>query len=243
VIGTLLNVAGILAGGLAGRLRAKVLPVATESYLRLALAAFTLFYGLRLSWTSLGGSALHILKQVLALLLALMVGRLTGRLLRLQKLSNRLGHAAQQRLMGGQSGGESRFSAAFKTSSVLFCLPPLGIVGALVDGLNQPGYFYPLAIKAVIDGLASMALVLTLGWGVLVAAIPVLAVQGTISLACASLLHPLLSTHAGMIDSINCVAGVLFCAVALIMLGVKRIELTDYLPSLAVAPVLTWLLV
>jgi uncharacterized protein len=243
MIGTLLNVAGILAGGLAGRLRAKVLPLATESYLRLALAAFTLFYGLRLSWMSLSGSALQVLKQIIVLLLALILGRLTGRLLHLQKLSNRLGQAAQQRLTGDGSSQENPFSAAFKTSAVLFCLPPLGIVGAVVDGLSQPGYFYPLAIKAAIDGLASMALILTLGWGVLVAVIPVLAIQGTISLVSANVLHPWLSTHAGMIDSINGVAGVLVCSVALIMLGVKRIELTDYLPSLAVAPVLTWLLV
>ncbi len=100
-------------------------------------------------------------------------------------------------------------------------------------------YFYPLAVKAVIDGLAAMGLVLMLGWGVLLAVIPLLAVQGTITLLSSHLLEPFLAAR-GLIDPVNCVAGILVFSVALIMLGLKRVELTDYLPSLAIAPLLTW---
>jgi uncharacterized protein len=238
MIGTLLNVTGMLVGGAVGLTRSKVLPLAAESYLKIILAALTVFYGLRLTWLSLNGSAYQLLKQGLILVGALIVGRLTGRLLRLQTISNCFGKGAQERMMQGKSIGENRVTAAFKASTVLFCLAPLGMVGAVADGLSA--YFYPLAIKAAIDGFATMGLVLMLGWGVMLAVVPVLAVQGTITLVSANLLSPFLAAH-GLLDSVNSVAGVLIFCVSLIMLGLKRIELADYLPSLAVAPLLTWL--
>jgi len=238
MIGTILNVAGIMIGGIVGLTRSKVLPLATESYLKIVLSVFTVFYGLRLTWLSLNGSAIQILKQCVILVVALIAGRLMGRLLRFQRISNHFGKQAQERMLQGQRGDENRVSAAFKTSAVLFCLAPLGIVGAITDGLST--YFYPLAIKAAIDGFAAMGLVLTLGWGVLLAVVPVLALQGTIGLVCSHLLQPFLAAH-GLLDPVNSVAGVLVFCVSLIMLGLKRAELTDYLPSLAIAPLLAWL--
>jgi len=68
--------------------------------------------------------------------------------------------------------------------------------------------------------------------------LPVLAVQGTITLA-ARLLEPFLAAH-GLIDSVDGVGGLLVFSVALVMLGLKRIALTDYLPSLLFAPLMTW---
>src|SRR5262245_59865162 len=98
MIGTILNVAGILVGGFVGIVRSKVLPQATESYLRVVLAAFTVFYGLRLTWLSLNGSFAQILKQLVILIFALSLGKLTGQLLGLQAISNRLGHQAHEQI-------------------------------------------------------------------------------------------------------------------------------------------------
>jgi len=69
----------------------------------------------------------------------------------------------------------------------------------------------------------------------------VLAFQGTITLACALFLKPMLEAH-GLLDSVNAAGGLLVFSVALVILQLKRIELADYLPSLAFAPLLTWLL-
>jgi len=57
---------------------------------------------------------------------------------------------------------------------------------------------------------------------------------------CANLVGPFLAAHE-LTASVNAVSGLLVFSVALVMLGLKKIELTDYLPSLAVAPLLTWL--
>jgi uncharacterized membrane protein YqgA involved in biofilm formation len=239
MLGTILNVAGILAGGLVGMFRRRPLPVTREAYFKIALAAFTVFYGLRLSWLNLSGSFGQVFKQLLIVVLALALGRLTGRLLRLQTFSNRLGRRARERLAAASPSDRQRPGEGFKICAGLFCAAPLGILGAVQDGLTR--YFYPLAIKGVIETLATMGFVPVFGWGVMLAALPVLAFQGTVTLLCALFLGPFLTAH-GLLESINAVGGFLVAAVALVMLDLKRIELADYLPSLAVAPLLTWLL-
>jgi uncharacterized protein len=239
MIGTALNVAGILIGGVTGLARRKPLSPAHESFVKVALGAFTVFYGLRLTWISLNGSFLQILKQLLIAVIALMLGKMTGRLLRLQKWSNRLGRDARERIAAVKPADPRRLGDGFNICAALFCAAPLAILGPVQDGLSE--YYYPLAIKAIIDGLATMGFVLLFGWGVMLAALPVLAFQGTITLVCAQLLKPVLETHS-LVDSVNATGGLLVFCVALVILELKKVELADYLPSLAFAPLLAWML-
>src|SRR5580765_2769126 len=98
MLGTILNATGIFLGGVIGLTRKRALPATSEAFFKVALGAFTVFYGLRLTWLSLNGSWTQILKQLLIVVLALMVGKLTGHLLHLQKLSNRIGRDARDRM-------------------------------------------------------------------------------------------------------------------------------------------------
>ncbi len=239
MIGTILNAAGILLGGLVGLARRKPLGPAAESYFKVVLGAMTVFYGLRLTWMSLSGSFFEVLKQLAIVILALGLGRLTGRALHLQRMSNRLGQSARDRISSARPDDAERFSQGFKICAALFCAAPLGILGATQEGLSRSEYFYPLAIKAVMDGLASMGFVSLFGRGVLLAALPVLALEGTITLVVARLFEPMLSAH-NLVNSVNAVGGLLVFCVALVILGLKRIEIADYLPSLLTAPLLTW---
>src|ERR1017187_549971 len=77
MIGTGLNVAGIRIVGVAGLARRRPLSPSHESYLKVVLGAFTVFYGLRLTWISLNGSLPQILKQLLIVVIAMMLGKLT----------------------------------------------------------------------------------------------------------------------------------------------------------------------
>ena len=90
------------------------------------------------------------------------------------------------------------------------------------------------------DGLAAMTFVSVFGWGVMLAAIPVVAFQGTIFLLVKSL-SPTLANQS-LADSILATNGLLIFCVALIILNLKKVELADYIPSLAIAPLITWLL-
>jgi hypothetical protein len=238
MIGTILNVVGILIGGIAGLSRRRAFGPAAESNLRVILGVFTVYYGLRLAWLGLGGSFGQILKQVFIAVLALTIGKLAGRSLRLQPMSNHLGRRARQRIDAARPEDPRRLSEGFKACASLFCAAPLGVVGALEDGLSD--YFYPLGVKGAMDGLATMSFVLVFGRGAMLSALPVLALQGTLTLVCRQFLKPFLEAH-NLAASVNAVGGLLVFSVALVILDLKRIQLADYLPSLVFAPLLTWL--
>lgn len=237
VTGTYLNVAGIVAGGLLGLARPKPLANATQFFAKTTLGALTVFFGLRLVWLSFNGSMLQVLKQFGVVLLSLSLGKLIGQFLQLQKKSNHLGRFARERLAAGKPGAADRFVTGFKVCTALFCAAPIGLLGAVHDGLSD--YIAPLAIKAAMDGLAAMSFVSIFGWGVLFSAVPVLVLQGTISLACARLALPFLEAH-NLTDSVNATGGFLVFCVALVIFEVRKIQVTDYLPALAIAPLLTW---
>src|SRR5437868_5060939 len=119
MIGTILNVAGILIGGAIGLTRKKPLPQQTEAFFKVALGALTVFYGLRLTWMSLSGPLPTILKQLLIAVVAMMLGKIAGRLLRLQKLSNHLGRRARERISQARPGAPASMSQGFKTCTAL----------------------------------------------------------------------------------------------------------------------------
>lgn len=237
MVGTILNAAGILIGGFIGLTVARQLSAATQSFLKIAMGALVVFVGLKTAWMGLSGGFLPILKQLLIVIFSMMLGKLIGRLLHLQKLSNRLGQYAKERLAKATPDAPNRLGEGFVTCTLLFCVGPMAILGALQDGLT--GNYHTLAIKAVMDGLATLAFAGLFGWGVILSVVPVVAYQGTITLA-ARLLEPYLRDQA-LLDSVNATGGLLIFCIALIILELKKIELTDYLPSLAVAPLLTWL--
>src|SRR5258708_5090308 len=128
MIGTILNVAGILFGGIFGLARRKPLSQASEANFKVLLGAFTIFYGLRLTWVSLSGSFFEVLKQLVIIVLSLSLGKLAGRCLHLQKMSNRLGQRARERITAARVDDPESFSKGFTTCAALFCAAPLGIL-------------------------------------------------------------------------------------------------------------------
>jgi uncharacterized protein len=239
VLGTILNAGAIAVGGIAGLIIKKQPAAATQSFFKTVLGALTVYVGLRLTWLSVNGSFGQILKQLGIVLLSLSLGSLAGKLLHLQKASNRIGQLTRNRMAAATPQNRQRFSDGFLVCSLLFCAAPLGILGAIHNGL-LPDYFYPLAIKAVMDGLATMSFAALFGWGVILSAVPVLVFQGTITLVCAHSLAPFLQAHS-LADSVNATGGLLIFCVALLIFEVRKVPVTDYLPSLVFAPVLTWL--
>lgn len=238
MVGTLLNAAGILIGGIAGLAARRQFSPAVQTYFKTTLGAACVLFGFYLVWLNINGSFLQVFEQLFIALLALMLGRLAGRLLRLQKTSNRIGEFARVRMTGAAAGKQPRWSDGFNTCSLLFCAAPLAVLGAVQDGLS--GYFQPLIVKAVMDGLAAMSLAAMFGWGVVLSALPVMMWQGTITLLCAQYARPFLEQH-GLLNSVNVTGGLLVVFVSLVIFQVRKIELADYLPALAFAPLLTWL--
>jgi len=244
VTGAILNAAGIIIGGVIGLARTTPLSPQTQNFFKLMLGAAALILGLRLTWLSLGGTVGGTLKQLAIAILALVLGNLLGKLLRVQKASNRLGQYARRLIETNRPSDPHRFSNGLNACAILFCAAPLGILGAVQDGLptvaGATGYYQILMVKAVMDGLAMLGFVTLFGGGAIVAALPVFVFQGTITLACQVYLEPFLRAH-GLVDSVNAVSGLVVCAVGVVIFEIRRVELADYLPALAIAPLITWL--
>jgi uncharacterized membrane protein YqgA involved in biofilm formation len=237
MIGTILNAAGILIGGILGLALTRQLSPAAQAGIKGLLGVLVVFVGLKTTWTSLGPGFGLAARQLLIVIVAMMLGKLTGRLLHLQKGLNKLGQYAKEKLTQPSSDKARRWSEGFITCTILFCVGPMAILGSIQDGLDNR--WQTLGIKAVMDGLATMAFASTFGWGAILSVVPVVAYQGTLTLA-AKFVAPYVQNQA-MMDSINATGGLLVFCIALIILEIKRIELADYLPSLVYAPLLTWL--
>jgi uncharacterized membrane protein YqgA involved in biofilm formation len=163
---------------------------------------------------------------------------MTGKWLRLQKLSNSIGRRATRTLAAPSSQSKSRRNEGFLMATGLFCAGPLALLASVQEGLNG---FSPLfLVKAGIDGLATYAFCETFGWGVILSALPVLALESAL-IRGTQLLEPLLRGRPWpLFDPVNAIDGLLVFCVAMIISGLKKFEVADYFPSLAFAPLLTW---
>jgi uncharacterized membrane protein YqgA involved in biofilm formation len=238
MIGPIINAAGIVVGGACALIARKPIPALYQTALKVVIGVYAVWFGLKLTWSSINGSFTQAVKELCVVLLAMTLGKMTGRLLRLQKLSNSIGQYASSVLAAPP--GAKRFSDGFVMATALFCAGPLAILASAQEGLT--GFSPVFLVKAATDGLATYAFCATLGWGAFVSAIPVLAfeealVRGT------QLLEPILRQRpAPLIDSVNAVDGLLIFCVAMIILELKKIHVADYYPSLVFVPLLTlWL--
>lgn len=242
--GAILNATGIIVGSVIGLTKSSPLSAQSQAFFKVGLGVFTIFYGLRLTWLSIGGPFGLVMKQIAITFIAVLLGKWIGKLLHFQPASNRAGQYARHLIEQTQKDGSLRFSNGLNACAILFCASPLGILGAIHDGLpgrpDGSGYFYPLAVKGVMDGLAMMSFVRLFGAGSMLCALPVFLLQGSITLACLLYVEPFLRVHV-LVDSVNAVGGLIICTIGMVIFEVKKVELADFLPALVVAPVLTWL--
>jgi uncharacterized membrane protein YqgA involved in biofilm formation len=236
--GTALNVVTILVGsGLGVALRGR-LPTRTRDTVTDALGLVTLVIG-GLNLASLGDEAYRRAVSpsgtLLVVLGAMLIGGIVGSLLQLEHRLEQVGSWLQRRLAGdGSSESRARFVEGFVDASLVFVIGPLAVLGSLSDGLGRG--IDQLALKATLDGFASLAFAASLGWGVAASALSVGIVQGSLTLL-GALLGGLLP--AALVSAVTATGGVLLLGVGLRLLQIKPVPVGDMLPALIVAPVLT----
>lgn len=227
--GTLLNVATVLAGTALGVLVGSRVQARVHDALTTGLGFFTLLLAISMGlgvFTSPDARD----GDDLAILGAVLLGVAIGELLRLDDGLEWLGQWFQRRL--ATSDRPSRIAEGFVTASLVFCVGPLTILGSLENGLT--GDVQLLAIKSLLDGVASIAFAATLGPGVGLAAMTVLLVQGAIA-AGAFLLRDVLDPPT--ILAITSAGGVVLLGVALRLLELKAVRVASFLPALILAPI------
>jgi len=235
MVGAIINSAGIVLGGGLALVLKKPVPAPKQARIQFFLGVFTVWFGLKLTVTNLNGTILQRLKLLGIVMLALVLGKIAGKILHLQKLSNATGQFATRKMA---TAGPGRMNDGFQVTTALFCVAPLAMLGAVAEGVN--GFSSVFCVKAIMDGLATMGFVATFGWGVMLSAIPVLAWQGAI-ISGVELLDPIWKGHAQPLrEAVNATDGLLVFCVALIILQLKKVAVAEYLPSLVLAPLLTW---
>jgi uncharacterized membrane protein YqgA involved in biofilm formation len=228
VTGTFINVGAILAGTFLGVVLGGRMPEGLQRRVLAGLGLVVLVIGVDLALAWRDTSPLYVLGGVL---LGGMAGEALGIEARLEALGDRI-----QRRVAARGGSSSTVSEAFFNASLLFCVGPLAVVGAIQDGLT--GDYEALATKAMLDGFAAIALSATLGWGVALAAITVLVYQGALSLG-ATLFEDILQGEA--LDALTSAGGVLIIGISLKLLEVTDVKVGNFLPALVFAPALVGL--
>lgn len=237
-IGSAINAAAVVLGGLLGLLIRNDLPARRQHQLRTGIGLAVIIAGFHQVWTGVRPSGVGAAFGLMGIaLLATTIGRPLGRLLRVQAGMNRLGRWAGQMFTRAQEGGRVPFHDGFTACAILFCVGPLSVLGPVQEGLN--GDFFVLLVKGAMDGLAAFAFARAFRMAVVLAGLPVLAFQGTVTLLTMWLLQWLPDER--MVQSINVTAGLLVVCATLIVFEIRKVEIGDFLPSLLVAPALAWL--
>lgn len=216
MLGVFANVASIILGSAIGLLLKKGLPERFSKVMTTAIALAVLYIGVD---GMLNG------ENTLVMIISLVVGGLLGTLLDLDSHLNNLGKKIENKFK--RKNNSISVSEGFVSATLLFCVGAMTVVGALQSGLS--GNHEMQFTKAVLDFISAIILTSTLGFGVMLASLSVLVIQGSIVLL-AGLISPYLSDYA--IGEMTCVGSVLIVALALNLLGITKIKLMNLLPAI-----------
>jgi uncharacterized membrane protein YqgA involved in biofilm formation len=245
-LGTLVNIVTVLGGTVIGvsvghRLAQRTRDVVTDGLglVTLLIAALSAASIADPTWSAAVGDS----APMLIVLGSLILGGIAGSLLRIEDRLEGFGAWLRERLHARSGGREEsadrqRFIEGFVSSSLVFCVGPLTVLGSINDGIgNGPDQLF---LKAALDGFAAIAFAASLGWGVAASAIALLVVQGSLTLLGAGLGDVLPDPH---LAALTTTGGLMLVGVALRLLRIKQLPVGDLLPALLLAPLITQVVV
>lgn len=216
VLGTIVNTAAIVLGGSMGLLFGQAIPEKIKK---------TVIQGIGLTVLLIGGSMSLQTKNPLVVISSMVIGGIIGEWLDIELRLQYLGNWLQQRF--AKNGHGSQFTKAFVTTSLIYCVGAMAIMGSLESGLR--GNNNILYAKSMLDGVSAIVFSSSMGIGVLLSAVPVLIYQGSITLA-AGLLQGVLSPQ--VIAEMSSVGGLLIVGIGINILEIKEIKVGNLLPSI-----------
>lgn len=241
-LGTLVNVVAVLLGASLGMLAGNRLPDRVRRVVTDCLGLVTLLVAI-LSALDVTSPALSRTVgsgvPVLIVLGALLLGGILGALLRIEERLESLAGSVQGWVQRrGRKGDHDRvererFIEGWLTASLLFCVGPLTILGSLSDGLGRG--IDQLVLKSALDFFAAVAFASTFGVGVLLSAVSVAVIQGSLTLVGVTLGEVVPEAH---IAALTATGGLLLVGIAFRLLNIRHIPVGDLLPALVTAPLL-----
>lgn len=217
MLGTIVNAIAVILGGFIGLCLKKGLPEKISDAVMKGIALCTIYIGIS---GCLEG------KNPLITVISIAVGAVIGTVLDLDSRLGALGESVEKRFKK-RDGDKVSLAEGFVSSSLLFCVGAMAIMGALQSGLT--GDNQTLYTKSVMDFISSIVFASSMGAGVLFSAVAVLIYQGAIALL-AGVVAPLLSEAA--VAEMTCVGSLLLIALGLNLLGITRIKIMNYIPAI-----------
>lgn len=228
-LGTIINVAGILLGGLFGLLFGKKLGQRVQDTLMAACGVCVLFLGIggaMEQMLTISGGALTS-GGTMMIIGSIALGALVGELLDLDGKMERFGTWLRHRT---GNDGDARFVEGFVTASLTVCIGAMAVVGAIQDGIY--GDHSVLTAKAVLDLIIITVMTAAQGKGCMFSAIPVGLFQGAITLL-ARLIQPLMTETA--LGNLSLVGSILIFCVGVNLVWGKKVKVANLLPALVFA--------
>ncbi len=226
-MGTWINIGTVIIGGTVGLLLGGRFPERVRKAATSGVGLVSLILGFKMALEA---------QSILALLLSVIFGGVVGAALRLEERLER-GSKRVERWFRGYPVAEG-----FLAASLLFCVGPMTLLGALRDGMF--GDWSILGAKAILDGISSVALAASLGPGVLLSVFTLLFYQGGITLAGKALVGSVgvIPQSSPEMIAFSAAGGAVIIALGFEILGWKRASAVELLPALALAPLFSWLL-
>lgn len=227
--GTLINIAGILVGGLTGMTFGKIMKPRYQEILMLATGVCVLFIGM-------GGALENMLTitdgqlssgGTLMIIICFALGSLLGEWLNIERQIARFGEWLKIKT---GSRGDATFVDGFVTASMTICIGAMAVVGAIQDGIF--GDYSVLAAKAVIDLILILVMTASMGRGCMFAAIPVGVFQGCITLL-AKLIQPLMTEQA--LANLSLTGSIMIFCIGINLVWNRKIRVVNMLPTIVLA--------
>ena len=221
MLGTIVNVATVLAGSALGLLFHRRLPEKITGIVFQGIGLFTLFLGFSMASKT---------SNFLIMIFSIVIGSIIGELLSLDSVLDKFSDRLKNRI----GSKNDKFSEGLIAAFLLFCMGSMTILGAFEEGLgNSPNLLYA---KSLLDGFSSIALSAGLGIGVMFSAIPLLIYQGGLTLF-AGWLGEFFSDI--VINEMSAVGGLMLIGLGISILEIKSIKVINMTPGLVVAIILS----
>jgi len=234
-LGTLINVAGILAGGLGGLLFGKRLTQRFQDTLMSANGICVLFIGISGCLSEMYKITASGLEAggTMMMIVCFALGALFGELLNLESRFEQFGECLKRKT---GSEGDTGFVGGFVTASLTVCIGAMAVVGSIQDGTL--GDYSTLSAKAVLDLIIIMVMTASFGKGCIFSAIPVAIFQGAITLL-ATFIEPIMTPQA--LSNLSLTGNILIFCVGLNLVWGKKIKVANLLPTIVFAVVWAFL--
>ncbi len=224
-LGTIINTVTVIAGGGLGLIIGNKIPDRVRVIIVQVIGITTLAIGLR--------DVINTENLVFPLV-GMVLGGIVGELLRIEDRLAGIGEFLRRRF--AKSSSESTFVNGFVTATLLYCVGPLVILGAIEDASGRTPQLY--IIKSTLDGFMTIIFTALYGVGAIFSAVSVFVVQGTLTVFGTSI-DSLLTDRMRL--ELFSAGGLAVIAIGINLLEIKKIRLGSLLPGLVITPMLVWI--